>query len=507
MNHKQPTKHLAVKLLGVLAALSLALAAPALAQTFTWSDTGSLTYARDGGIMAMLGNGQVLMAGGAASAVAEIYDPLTGLWTTTGAMSAIRRFPTLTSLQDGRILAAGGNSSVGSAMNTAEYYSGGSWSSAGTMNYYHYYHTATQLQDGRVLVVGGASAGGACQSGAEIYTPGTPGSWAVTGSMGTVRCDHTATLLSDGRVLVAAGRSPNAVASAEIWNPATGLWTSAGSLTTARYVHKATRLSDGRVLVAGGFGSSGTLGSAEIYNPATGTWTGAASMNALRRLHTATRLSDGRVLVAGGSGPLASAEIYDPAANTWTNTDSLTHARLVHSAILLTTGNVLVAGGVVGDGSLAAELFDSEDPTAVTLASFTAAATGGGVRVAWETAGELDNAGFNLYRSVVAEGGYVKLNAALIPAQGGPTQGASYSYDDVDVAPGATYYYTLEDVDLYGRTTSHGPVAVVVGQMPTAIRLLGMSASQPWAVLVVVGLALGAGGLVVARSRSRRRSR
>ena len=125
------------------------------------------------------------------------------------------------------------------------------------------------------------------------------------------------------------------------------------------------------------------------------------------------------------------------------------------------------------------------------------------MRVAWETASELDNAGFNLYRSTVAEGDAVKLNAALIPAQGGPTQGASYSYDDADVTPGTTYYYTLEDVDLNGRTTPHGPVAVEVGQMPTAIRLVGMSASQPLGILVVVGLVLGAGGLVVARRRRR----
>jgi hypothetical protein len=44
-------------------------------------------------------------------------------------------------------------------------------------------------------------------------------------------------------------------------------------MATARQEHTATLLPDGRVLVAGGFNpSSGFLASAEIYNPASGAW-------------------------------------------------------------------------------------------------------------------------------------------------------------------------------------------------------------------------------------------
>src|SRR6266581_4819555 len=50
-------------------------------------------------------------------------------------------------------------------------------------------------------------------------------------------------------------------------------WSPTGSMATARYYHTATPLPDGRVLVAGGYGGSfGILASAEIYDPASGTW-------------------------------------------------------------------------------------------------------------------------------------------------------------------------------------------------------------------------------------------
>ena len=84
-------------------------------------------------------------------------------------------------------------------------------------------------------------------------------------------------------------------------------WTYTGSMATARGFHTASPLPDGRVLVAGGYGTSGALASAEVYDPASGTWSPTGSMATERVNFTATRLADGRVLVAGGG--TASAEI------------------------------------------------------------------------------------------------------------------------------------------------------------------------------------------------------
>src|SRR5450432_1708322 len=121
-----------------------------------------------------------------------------------------------------------------------------------------------------------------------------------------------------------------------------------GSLATARVSHTATALPNGKVLVAGGAGINfGTLASAELYDPASGTWTTTGSLASARAGQTATLLPNGKVLVAAGFGgpSLASAELYDPASGTWTATGGLAIARYNHTATLLPNGKVLVAGG------------------------------------------------------------------------------------------------------------------------------------------------------------------
>jgi hypothetical protein len=162
----------------------------------------------------------------------------------------------------------------------------------------------------------------------------------LTGSLNTARYFHTATLLNNGMVLMVGGSGPGggAIASTELYNPATGTFTLAGSPNIARRFHSATLLNNGLVLIAGGIGSSGYLTSAELYNPTTGTFTPTGSLNTARGLHTATLLNNGTVLMAGGysssSSSLASAELYDPATGTFTPTGSMNSARGGHTATL-----------------------------------------------------------------------------------------------------------------------------------------------------------------------------
>ena len=106
--------------------------------------------------------------------------------------------------------------------------------------------------------------------------------------------------------------------------------------------------------------------------------------------------------------------------------------------------------------------------TLITLASFTATPYDGHVLMQWETASEMDNAGFNLWRSEAEAVPYTQLNDDLIPARGGPTTGASYGYNDERLTNGMTYWYKLEDVDIHGVSAFYGPVSA------TPQRLHGM---------------------------------
>ena len=100
-----------------------------------------------------------------------------------------------------------------------------------------------------------------------------------------------------------------------------------------------------------------------------------------------------------------------------------------------------------------------EPSTVITLASFTGIPGNREVMLVWVTESEIENAGFNIYRAETEDGTYIRLSASLIPAQGTATSGATYTYADRDVVNRRTYFYKLEDIDINGVATSHGPVS------------------------------------------------
>ncbi len=205
--------------------------------------------------------------------------------------------------------------------------------------------SARSVRVGRVFAVFAAIAGFVSSEARATVQP--------TGSMAGPRSEHTATFLGTGKVLVAGGTdSTGRLATAELYDPATGSFAATASMPEERHGHTATMLPTGKILVAGGNGDAGALATCRLYDPRTGTWTSTGSMATARREHTATLLANGKVLVAGGQNgtapgytALASAELYDPALGTWTATGALGSARAGHAAALLADGKVLVAGG------------------------------------------------------------------------------------------------------------------------------------------------------------------
>jgi len=114
-----------------------------------------------------------------------------------------------------------------------------------------------------------------------------------------------------------------------------------------------------------------------------------------------------------------------------------------------------------GDITAPAQTFIFAVPptTAVELAGFSARALDGAVELSWQTASELNNLGFHLYRALSAQGTYERITRSAIPGLGSSPAGARYRYLDSGLTNGRTYFYQLEDIETTGRTKRHGPVS------------------------------------------------
>ncbi len=361
----------------------------------------SMSQSKAGATSTPLRDGRVALIGGFASnsRVSELFLPASGTFETGPALVDPRKDHTATLCANGDVFIWGGVDA--SFQGHAYLTSYGRFKPAqgtlteaslgGIAGYPNSYvlrsgHTATLLADGRILIAGGLSLrDGLSYSGwsGDQLSVGTallvsPESMAhdyptaeVTGPLGTTRMDHVAIRLLDGRVLVAGGINRTGaagtstyvetpLASAELFDPATGTWSPAGNLADPAHARNPLLLPDGQVLFDG----------FERFDPATLTFT------VLPLPHTGfggfgyahAPLSDGRVLL--GSLPRENAvSLYDLALGTCfgiANPPVIPGLAFLHLTPLQ-DGTVLCAGRFDGSGNSGPESYRFEPQSPLSL--------------------------------------------------------------------------------------------------------------------------------------------
>ena len=110
-------------------------------------------------------------------------------------------------------------------------------------------------------------------------------------------------------------------------------------------------------------------------------------------------------------------------------------------------------------------LFTAVGPTAVKLVKFSASEYEKGVYLEWQTGYEASNLGFNVYRTTGRDFTLVTpeilAGSALVTGAAPLTAGRSYGWWDPRAQDNQDALYYIEDIDLNGNRTLHGPVAAV----------------------------------------------
>ena len=357
-----------------------------LIDTPTPLPVNNMSFARGTHTTTLLQDGRLLIAGGddgsgrldAITDTTELYDPATGRWEPAGIMGRQRTQHAALLLNDGRALLVGGAGVIQAKIDEQQIdqplietdvfdLSTGSWSFVGEISTPRDSVAAALLSNGSVLIAGGDDGSGTDTSvlaSAEVFDPAT-GQWSSAGSMSQPRQGHSMVPLDNGTALVAGGDAgDDPFQSAEIYDPSSGAWSGTDDMADARERFAAVALQDGKVLVVGGGGTSGRLASAELYDPSSGTWSSVAEMGTPRLKPAAVALQDGKVLIVGGLGAgqfLATAEVYNPATDTWSDAGSMETGRGFHTATLIDDGRVVVTGGFGFSGPLdSTEIYDPD---------------------------------------------------------------------------------------------------------------------------------------------------
>lgn len=158
------------------------------------------------------------------------------------------------------------------------------------------------------------------------------------------------------------------------------------------------------------------------------------------------------ITTGGGGAPL-----YDPEPDY---PNIVTSTKAHHFCKVEIDGTQLIITVVDTSGNII-DSFTTEDlALPVELSHFAAYQEVNFIILEWITESEVNNVGFNIYRSQNYSNNYQKINKVLIEGAGSSTSRHEYEYTDFSAINGVINYYKLEDVDINGKRTLHRPISV-----------------------------------------------
>lgn len=243
------------------------------------SAVGPMKHKRSHHFAVLLGDGKVLVGGGAdavpgpiapALDSAELFDPATGKFTDEATLVEPREMAEAVALDGDRVLVISGINTKKGALASCEIYDHKTHAFSAGPNLVdggRIYHTVLRTKEGKVLVVGGvqSSSGGATfLDSAEVYD----GNDFALGAL-LPKGRNSAPLQEIGGHAVTFGGYAYEIGLSAYFDDVLWLgkdgWHPIGNLAYGSFGHTATKLADGRVLVVGGSNAK-TLNRAEVVS-------------------------------------------------------------------------------------------------------------------------------------------------------------------------------------------------------------------------------------------------
>jgi len=108
------------------------------------------------------------------------------------------------------------------------------------------------------------------------------------------------------------------------------------------------------------------------------------------------------------------------------------------------------------------QLVECDITLPVELSIFSAVVEDSHIILKWRTESEINNLGFDVYRSESRDGKYVKVNPVYIKGAGTDATPHDYKFVDESAVVGKTYYYYIEDISFSGERNRSRIIQVTI---------------------------------------------